>query len=168
MTRLAVLLMGAMLVVLGLVPSIQVVTPCRLTTAVSGQLVTLRGKYHATGHDGNIIPDGCSEQVFVLLQLPGDPDAGLEDPSIGPRFLRDPEYRKFLAVPEAYDVAMTVTGCLDISDGNDRQWDPLSERLRVGAFGHPIPYAQYRLVMLYVSDVVSWPRGTPRPDIRRE
>ena len=69
-------------------------------------VVTLRGTYHARPHDGSLVPDGCSHEV--LLELPGGPDAGLEDRSIGERFLWDPEYQKFNKIPNGFSPTSNV------------------------------------------------------------
>jgi hypothetical protein len=156
-----------MALLIGGVPLVtQHASPCRLLSFTSGQLVTLRGEIRQMPHDLTMVPDGCSEKI--VLALPGWPESGLDDPSIGIRFQQDAEYRKFRGVPRGYDIAVTVTGRLDVSDGNERRWDPLAEQLRRGAYGHPIPFTRYQLVMLYISNVVWWPAGTPRPDSKRK
>jgi hypothetical protein len=149
----------------------QPASPCVLTAATSGQLLTIRGRVSRDPHNVSITPAGCGD--VVLFEAPWSEWAGLDDLTIGPRFRQDKVYQHFDRIiretkPRGgykYDVEVTVTGRLDISDGEElKKANPYYARWAQGGFGSPLPFTRYRIIALWMSDVFWWPEGTPRPE----
>ncbi len=134
-----------------------------------GQAITLRGEVLDAPHDAVIVPDGCSAGDEIVLEYPWMTHDGLGDSDVFARMQKDPVFRKFQAFRrlvrgQRQRIVVTVTGRFDVGDRRPGTLTPLEERLSTGAFGHPIGFSRYRIVVLWLSDLVTWPDGTPRPD----
>ncbi len=145
----------------------QVSRDCALASMHSGQLVTVRGVVSSNPHNVMLRTPECADPIVIAF--PWERTAGLDDPTIGQRFRQDEVYKQFAKVLNRggggkYEVKVTITGRLDISDGSElKQAHPLIDILGRGGFGSPIPFTRYRIVPLWLSDLVWWPKGAMRP-----
>jgi hypothetical protein len=144
--------------------------PCPLAGVSNGQVVTVRGKVRTDPHNSMLEVPGCEDPL--LLVFPWYLEAALADPTIGPRFRKDPVYRSYRHLSGQrhadgswrYDIEVTITGRLDVSDGGElRKGSPLIDKLGKGGFGSPIPFTRYRVVALWMSSVVAQKRAPGAP-----
>jgi hypothetical protein len=141
---------------------------CALSDLEAGHLATLRGIVSFTGHDALLNLSGCTEQV--VLAFAWESEAGLEDHSIGDRLRKDRVFREFEKKATAKDsrgvfkfnIEVTLTGRIDVTSIEGLEKKLLRDRV---GFGHPVAFTRYRLVILWMSDVVARPR-TFQPSIR--
>lgn len=152
---------------------------CVLSTATDGQTITVRGKVVSEPHDMAFGIPGCSDTV--LLTYAGDRD---NDVSVD-LLRKDENLKQFQNYTSAVykskgkslclqcmkygDVEATLTGKLQVATmppGTTK--DPAgflrdSSGKIVGTFGwgHPVPFAKYRLIIQSVSDVKA--RKLPKP-----
>ena len=152
---------------------------CVLTTATDGQVITVHGKVFSEPHDMGFGIPGCNDTV--LLTYAGDRDNDVS----ADQLRKDENLKQFQNYTSAVykskgkslcmqcmkygDVEATLTGKLQIAimpPGTTK--DPAgflrdSSGKIVGTFGwgHPVPFAKYRLVIQSVSDVKA--RKLPRP-----
>jgi len=154
--------------------------PCILDAAQNGQTITLHGKTVQQPHDLAFGIASCND--LVVLAYAGDRDAGVPSDQLH----RDEDLKRFQKYTSAVykstkknicvqcmqygDVEATLTGKLEIAPmppGTTK--DPTgflhdSSGKVVGKFGwgHPVPFAKYRLVIQSVSDVKA--RKLPKPE----
>jgi hypothetical protein len=138
---------------------------CVLLTASNGQIVTVRGKARNTAHDLTFDIPGCSETV--LLTFAGDPDNSVSITELR----RDGELKRFrkytssvykstgknicMDCPKYGDVEAELTGELEIANMPPGATKDKANFVRdasgriIGTFGwgHPGPFAAYRLVI---------------------
>ena len=152
---------------------------CVLSTATAGHIITMRGKVSSEPHDMAFEIRGCSDTV--LLTYAGDRDNDVS----ADQLQKDDNLKQFQTYTSAVykstgkslciqcmkygDVEATLTGKLEVATmppGTTK--DPAgflhdSSGKIVGKFGwgHPVPFAKYRLVIESVSDVKA--RKLPRP-----
>lgn len=152
---------------------------CILDAAKDGQVITLRGKVVNEPHDmGFHIPD-CDE--LVLLTYAGDRDNELS----GDQLRRDENLKQFQKYTSSTyksqgksvciecmkygDVEATLTGKLEIAtvppgttkDALGFLHDPSGKIVGKSGWGHPIPFAKYRLVIKSVSNIAA--KKLPKP-----
>lgn len=152
---------------------------CVLSTASNGQVITVRGKVENGAHDMAFSIPGCKETV--LLTYAGDRDNEVS----ADQLRRDENLKRFQRYTSAVykstkksiciqctkygDVEATLTGKLEIAT-----IPPGTQKDRLGflhdqsgkivgkwGWGHPVPFAGYRLVIQSVSDVKA--RKLPNP-----
>jgi hypothetical protein len=152
---------------------------CVLSTATNGQVITAHGKVFSEPHDMGFGIPGCNDSV--LLTYAGDRDNDVS----ADQLRKDENLKQFQNYTSAVykskgkslcmqcmkygDVEATLTGKLEIASmppGTTK--DPTgfvrdSSGKIVGTFGwgHPVPFAKYRLVIQSVSDVKA--RKLPKP-----
>jgi hypothetical protein len=154
---------------------------CPLSTATNRQIISVRGSVVYEPHDLGFRVLGCNETVLLIY-------AGGEDNDMSADQLRkDESLKRFQNYTSAVyrstnknlctqcmkygDVEATLTGRLEIAavpPGTTR--DPAgflrdSSGRVVGKFGwgHPVPFARYRLVIESVSDVKARKLRKPEP-----
>src|SRR6266852_6450889 len=152
---------------------------CVLSTATSGQVITVHGKVFSEPHDMGFGIPGCNDTV--LLTYAGDRDNDVSTDQLR----KDENLKQFQNYTSAVyksrgknlclqcmkygDVEATLTGKLEIATMPPRTTkDPAgfvrdSSGKIVGTFGwgHPVPFAKYRLVIQSVSEVKA--RKLPKP-----
>ena len=152
---------------------------CALSTATNGQTITVHGKVMSEPHDMAFGIPGCNDTV--LLTYAGDRDNEVS----ADQLRKDENLKQFQNYTSAVykskgknlclqcmkygDVEATLTGKLEIASmppGTTK--DPAgflrdSSGKIVGKFGwgHPVPFAKYRLIIQSVSDVKA--RKLPKP-----
>lgn len=152
---------------------------CVLSTASNGQTLTVRGKVRNTAHDMAFDIPGCNETV--LLTFAGEKDNTVS----GSELRQDDELKRFqkytssvykstgksicMDCPKYGDVEAELTGKLEIAtippgatkDKANFIRDGSSKIIGMFGWGHPGPFAAYRLVIKSVSHVKA--RKLPRP-----
>lgn len=153
---------------------------CVLVTASNGQALTVRGRVRSTAHDMAFDIPGCNETV--LLTFAGDKDNDLRISELR----QDKELRRFqrytsavykstgknicMECAEYGDVEAEITGTLQIAtmprDATKDQAGVIRDQSCkiIGRFGwgHPAPFAGYRLVIQSVTHVKA--RKLPPPN----
>jgi hypothetical protein len=135
---------------------------CPAAVIPDGAAVVLRGEVSVTAHDLLLIPTGCQDRVIVVF---GD------DPSLGKPVpvKRDEQFQQFKTylyaekLAEAgtvcigcfkYRVTAQLEGRLDVSQAAGWKRDNRTGKvIGIVGFGHPLPFARYRLVVSSVSQV---------------
>jgi hypothetical protein len=155
---------------------------CILDSAKNAQIITVRGKVANEPHDMEFrIPD-CDE--LVLLTYAGDGDNEVS----GDQLQRDESLRQFQKYTSSTyrsrgksvciecmkygDVEATLTGKLEIAtvppgttkDALGFLHDPSGKIVGKAGWGHPVPFAKYRLVIESVSDVAA--KKLPKPNTK--
>lgn len=154
---------------------------CVLSTASNGQTVTVQGTVRQGPHDMGIDIPGCKD--IVLLAYAGDQDT---DASVA-ELRRDRELKRFqkytqsvykgtaknicMACPKYEDVQAELTGKLQIATvpagaTKDRLGlvrDASGKFLGKSGWGHPMPFANYRLVIVSAANVKA--RKLPPPNL---
>jgi hypothetical protein len=152
---------------------------CVLLTASNGQTLTVRGKARSTAHDLAFDIPGCNETVLLTF-------AGEKDNNVSVSELRqDDELRRFqkytssvykstgknicMECAEYGDVEAELTGKLEIATMPPGATKDKANFIRDGSgkiigtfgWGHPGPFAGYRLVIQSATHVKA--RKLPRP-----
>jgi len=152
---------------------------CVLSTANNGQTLTVRGKARSTAHDLAFDIPGCNETVLLTF-------AGNQDNDVSATELRrDGELKRFqkyttsvymsrgksncMDCPKYGDVEAELTGKLEIATMPPGATKDKANFIRDGSgkiigtfgWGHPGPFAAYRLVIKAVADVKA--RKLPPP-----
>jgi len=146
-------------------------TSCVLSTASSGETITVRGKFQREPHDMGFDIEGCD--LTVLLTFAGNPDSQVS----GKELRRDSELRRFhkyikpapmgnrknmcIDCMKYGDIEAEITGKLEIASippgaTKDRYGllrDQSGKVIGTYGWGHPSPYVPYRLVILSVANV---------------
>ncbi len=153
-------------------------TGCVLSTASNDQTITVQGKVRNEPHDMGFDIPGCNEAV--LLTFAGRPDNNVS----GDALRQDGELRRFQEYtssvykstrkrvwdyPKYDDVEAELTGKLEIAtvppgatrDPSGLLRDQSGKVIGMSGWGHPSPYARYRLVILSVANVKA--RKVPQP-----
>lgn len=154
-------------------------SPCVLSTASNGQTLTVRGMARSTPHDLVFDIPGCKETV--LLTFAGEPDSGVS----GSELRQDDELRRFQKYTSSVykstgknlcmecakygDVEAELTGKLEIATMPPGATKDRANFIRDGSgkiigtfgWGHPGPFAGYRLVIQSVAHVKA--RRLPPP-----
>jgi hypothetical protein len=156
---------------------------CMLSTAKDGQVITVRGKVAQEAHDMGFDIPGCNETV--LLTYAGDQD---NDVSSG-QLRKNENLKSFQRYTSAVykstkkdmciqcmkygDVEATLTGKLEVAtippgatkDPAGFLRDESGKIVGKSGWGHPDPFAKYRLVIQSISDVKArkLPKPTPKP-----
>jgi hypothetical protein len=144
---------------------------CILSTARNGQVITAKGRARSTAHDLAFDILGCDETV--LITFAGDQD---NDVSVA-ELNRDEELRRFqkyttsvytgrgksvcMECSKYRDVEAKLTGKLEIATMPPGATRDKANFIRDGSgkiigtfgWGHPGPFAAYRLVILSAADV---------------
>ena len=152
---------------------------CVLSTTANGQTLTVRGKVRSTAHDMAFDIPGCNE--MVLLTFAGDKDNDVS----GSELSRNDELRRFQKYTSSVykstgknicmecakygDVEAELTGQLQIATMPPGATKDKAGFIRdasgkiIGQFGwgHPVPFAGYRLVIQSVAHVKA--RKLPPP-----
>jgi hypothetical protein len=154
-------------------------TKCALSSASNGQVLTIRGRVMHEPHDMAFDIPGCSETVLLTY-------AGYQDNDVSVTELRrDENMKRFhkytystyksrgknicIGCSKYGDVDAELTGRLEIAtmppgatkDKPGYIRDPSGKIIGVFGWGHPTPYAGYRLIIESVSQVKA--RKLPRP-----
>jgi hypothetical protein len=146
---------------------------CVLSTASNGQVITIHGKAVQEPHDLGFEIPGCKETV--LLTYAGDPDTGVSATELR----RDKNLARFqkyttstykstgknicMQCMKYGDVEATLIGKLEIASippgtTKDRAGflrDASGKIVGKWGWGHPVPFAGYRLVIQSVSTVTA-------------
>jgi len=146
-------------------------TRCVLSTASNGQTITVRGKVRSEPHDMGFDIPGCNETV--LLTFAGNQDSDVSDEALR----HDEALRRFqlytssvykstgknicMDCPKYGEVEAELTGKLEIAsvppgatrDPSGLLRDQAGKVIGTSGWGHPGPYARYRLVILCVPHV---------------
>lgn len=153
-------------------------TGCVLSTASSGETITIQGKVRNEPHDMAFDVPGCSETI--LLTFAGRPDNDVSVEALH----QDEELQRFLEYtgavykstkkrawdyPKYDDVKAELTGELEIAkvppgatrDQSGFLRDQSGKVIGTSGWGHPAPFARYRLVILSVAHVTA--RKLPPP-----
>jgi hypothetical protein len=152
---------------------------CVLATASNGQVITVHGKTVQESHDLGLEIPGCKETV--LLTYAGDQDNEVSANELH----RDEDLARFqkyttstykstkksvcMQCMKYGEVEATLTGKLEIASlppGTTKDpagflRDPSGKVVGRWGWGHPVPFAGYRLVIQSVSNVTA--RKIPRP-----
>jgi hypothetical protein len=152
---------------------------CVLSAGSNGQTLTVRGMVRSTPHDLAFDIPGCKETV--LLTFAGEPDSGVS----GAELRRDAELRRFRKYTSSVykstgknlcmecakygDVEAELTGKLEIATLPPGATKDKANFIRDGSgkiigmfgWGHPGPFAAYRLVIQSVAQVKA--RKLPPP-----
>lgn len=152
---------------------------CALSTATNGQTITVRGKVTRDPHDMVFGIPGCNDTV--LLTYAGDSDNDVS----ADRLRKDENLKQFQNYTSAVykskgknlclqctkygDVEATLTGKLETAsmppgttkDPSGFLRDPSGNIVGKFGWGHPVPFAKYRLIIQSVSDVKA--RNLPKP-----
>jgi hypothetical protein len=137
---------------------------CVLSTATSGQVITVHGKVFSEPHDMGFGISGCNDTV--LLTYAGDRDNDVR----ADQLRKDENLKQFQNYTSAVYKSRGKNLCLQCMKYGDpgTTKDPAgflrdSSGKIVGTFGwgHPVPFAKYRLVIQSVSDVKA--RKLPKP-----
>ena len=155
---------------------------CVLSTATNGQVVTVRGKVRSEPHDMGFAIPGCNDTV--LLTYAGDRDTDVS----ADQLQKDENLRQFRDYTSAVykstkknlcvqcmkygDVEATLTGKLEIAtmppgtsiDTTGFIHDSSGKVVGKFGWGHPVPFAKYRLVIQSVSNVAA--RKLPKPETK--
>ena len=146
-------------------------TGCVLSTASNGQTITVQGKVRSEPHDMGFDISGCNETVLLTF-------AGSQDNDVsGDTLRRDGELRRFqeytssvykstgknicMDCPKFGDVEAELTGKLEIAsvppgatrDPSGLLRDQSGKVIGTSGWGHPSPYARYRLIIESVAHV---------------
>jgi hypothetical protein len=156
-------------------------TGCVLSTASNGQTITVQGKVRSEPHDMGFDIPGCKETV--LLTFAGDQDNKVS----GAELRRDGELTRFqkytssvykstgknicMDCPKYGDVEAELTGKLEIAtvppgatrDPSGLLRDQSGKFIGTSGWGHPSPFARYRLVILSVAHVKARKLPPPNP-----
>jgi hypothetical protein len=152
---------------------------CLLLSMRNGQKITLRGRVRSTAHDMAFDVAGCDQTV--LLTYAGDRDNDVSATELGKdkELIRFQKYTSKVykstgkniceACPKFGDVEADLTGKLEVAtmpDGATKDWagflhDGWGKVMGTYGWGHPLPFAAYRLVIESVSQVTA--RKLPRP-----
>jgi hypothetical protein len=152
---------------------------CVLSTATSGQVVTVRGKVLSESHDMGFEIPGCNDTVLLTYAGDRDNDVSADQLQKGENLKQFQNYTSAVYKSSGKnlcsqcmkygDVEATLTGKLEVAtmpSGTTK--DPAgflrdSSGKIVGTFGwgHPVPFAKYRLVIQSVSDVKA--QKLPKP-----
>ncbi len=154
---------------------------CVLNAAKDGQTITAHGKTVDEPHDLAFDIPGCKETV--LLTYAGDRDADVS----GDQLRRDASLKRFQEYTGAVykgdekniciqcmkygDVEATLTGKIEIATippGTTKDWmgfirDTSGKIVGKWGWGHPVPFAGYRLVIFSVTDVKAKKLPKPKP-----
>jgi hypothetical protein len=153
---------------------------CMLSTAINGQKLTVKGKARSTAHDLAFDIPGCDETVLLTF-------AGAKDNDVSGSELRlDDELRRFqkytssvyestgknicMECPKYRDVEAELTGKLEIATVPPGASKDKANFLRDGSgkiigtfgWGHPGPFAGYRLVIQSVAHVKARALSPPK------
>jgi hypothetical protein len=153
---------------------------CALSQATNGQMLTVMGKPKSGAHDFLFEIPGCNQAVLLTF-------AGEEDNNVSAAELhRDEELKRFqkytsstykstrktfcMECPKYGDVEAELTGKLEIATMPPKATkDPLgfihdASGKIIGRFGwgHPVPFANYRFVILSVAHVTARKLPPPR------
>jgi hypothetical protein len=152
---------------------------CILQAATNGQMITVRGQARSTAHDLVFDVLGCSETVLLIFA--GDEDSGVN----GSELHQDSNLRRFrkytstvyksrganicMECAEYGDVKAELRGKLEIAtlpagstkDKANFIRDDSGKLTGKFGWGHPTPYAAYRLVIQSVTGVSA--KKLPRP-----
>lgn len=152
---------------------------CVLSTATNGQTITVRGKVLIEPHDMAFGITGCTDAV--LLTFAGDRDNDVSTDQLR----KDKNLKQFQKYTSAVykskgkslcrqcmkygDVEATLTGKLEVAtmpsgttkDPSGLMRDSSGKIVGMFGWGHPVPFAKYRLVIESVSDVKA--RKLPKP-----
>lgn len=144
---------------------------CVLATARNGQTLTVKGGARSTAHDLVFDIPGCGDTV--LLTFAGEEGSGLSSSELR----QDKELKRFkkytnsvyeskgsnicMACAKYGDVEAELTGKLDVAQMPSGSTKDLLGFIRDGSgkiigkfgWGHPVPFASYRLVIQSVTDV---------------
>jgi len=144
---------------------------CILDTTKDGQVITVRGKVADEPHDMGFTIPGCNDTV--LLMYAGDKDNDVS----AAQLRRDESLKRFQKYTSATyksrgkniclqcmqygDVEATLTGKLEIAtippgttkDNLGFLHDASGKIVGKSGWGHPVPFAKYRLVIQTVADV---------------
>jgi hypothetical protein len=146
-------------------------TKCILSDAVNGQVLTIHGRVRSEPHDLAFDIPGCDQTVLLTY-------AGNSDNNVSATQLRNNvELRRFqkysssvykstgknicMGCPKYDEVEADLTGTLEIAcmppgatkDKANFIRDGSGKIIGMFGWGHPAPFAGYRLVIQYVSDV---------------
>jgi hypothetical protein len=145
-------------------------TGCVLSTARSEEVITVQGKFRREPHDNGFDIQGCD--ITVLLTFAGNSDNHVS----GNELRKDGELQRFQKYTMSfymgnrknicidcmkYDVEAEITGKLEIAsvppgatrDSFGLLRDQSGKVIGTYGWGHPSPYARYRLVILSVANV---------------
>jgi hypothetical protein len=154
-------------------------TACPILDSKNGQVVTVQATVRSEPHDMAIDIDGCN--FTVLAAFPRYSDNGFADSVLR----RDDSTRKFLKVISSeyksrgrsicegcskYDVSADLTGILQVAtmpagatkDSRGFIHDANGKFIGIYGWGHPAPFAGYRLIIESASNVKA--RKLPRPE----
>ena len=157
-------------------------TGCVLSTASNGQTITVQGTVRRSPHDMGIDIPGCKE--IVLLTFAGDQDNKVS----GAELRQDGELKRFqkytrsvykgtkknicMDCPKYDDVQAELTGKLEIAsvppgakrDASGLLWDQSGKFIGSSGWGHPAPFARYRLVIMSAAHVKARKLPPPNPN----
>jgi len=152
---------------------------CLLLSMRNGQKITLRGKVRSTAHDMAFGVPGCDQTVLLTYAGDRDNDVSATELRKDKELIRFQKYTSevykntgkniCMACPKFGDVEADLTGKLEVAIMPDGATKDLAGFLRdrsgklIGTYGwgHPVPFAAYRLVIESVSQVTA--RKLPRP-----
>lgn len=158
---------------------------CVLSTAINGQAITVRGRVISEPHDMAFEIPGCNDDVLLTFAGDRDNDVGAD------QLRKDKNLGKFQNYTSAVykskgkslclqcmkygDVEATLTGKLGVATMPPGTTKDAAGFLRdssgkiVGTFGwgHPVPFAKYRLVIESVSCVKARKLPEPTPPALR-
>lgn len=135
-------------------------SPCAVAAGaekLAGKIIIVRGEAVTSDHDLLLVDNACGE-VKIVLEYP-------EKPTVRPKadfqLRRDREFRRFERKLSAERrgggyksrVTATFTGRLDVSNGVGFIRDQADKVVGIEGFGHPFPFARFRLVIQSVSNV---------------
>jgi hypothetical protein len=150
---------------------LEIETKCPLTSTADGQIITVRGEVRQEPHDMVFDIQGCNEAVLLIYA--GNSDSDLNATSL----LKDQNLKRFRKYTSSVykgsgksiciecmkygDVKAELTGKLEIAKMPPGETKHKPGLVRdesgkiIGTFGwgHPVPFANYRLVIESVSQV---------------
>lgn len=152
---------------------------CILSAASSGQTITLQGKIRSEPHDLALDVPGCNDTV--LLTFAGESDNDVSSSklcrngklNLFQKYTRstykDRPLKPCISCPKYGDIEAKLTGKLEIAtlppgctrDSAGFIRDPSGKVIGQFGWGHPVPFAKYRLVIMAVSRVTA--RKLPPP-----
>jgi hypothetical protein len=152
---------------------------CLLLSMRNGQKITLRGKVRSTAHDMAFDVPGCDQTVLLTYAGDRDNDVSATELRKDKELIRFQKYTSevyksrgkniCMECPKFGDVEADLTGKLEVAtmpDGATKDWagflrDRSGKLIGTYGWGHPSPFAAYRLVIESVSQVTA--RKLPRP-----
>jgi hypothetical protein len=152
---------------------------CLLLSMRNGQKITLRGKVRSTAHDMAFDVPGCDQTVLLTYAGDRDNDVSVTELRKDKELIRFQKYTSevyksrgkniCMECPKFGDVEADLTGKLEVAtmpDGATKDWagflrDRSGKLIGTYGWGHPSPFAAYRLVIESVSQVTA--RKLPRP-----